>query len=61
MVTLSPHLSVVNTDWSHLTKKGQTTEFVHLAKYLCVRDYMQKPYRYRLENIMAVYFLLKRE
>jgi hypothetical protein len=47
--------------WSHLTKNGQTTEFVNLAKYLGVIDNMQKPYRYRLQNTMAVYFLLKRE
>jgi len=47
--------------WSHLTKNGQTTKFVNLAKYLGVRDYMQKPYRYRLQNIMAVYLLFKRE
>jgi hypothetical protein len=56
-VCLSRHRLV----WSHLTKNGQTTEFVNLAKYLGVRDYMQKPHRYRLHNIMAVYFLLKRE
>ena len=47
--------------WNRLTKNGQTTEFVNLAKYLGVKDYMQKPYRYRLQNTMAVHFLLKRE
>jgi hypothetical protein len=47
--------------WIHLTKNGQNTEFVNLAKYLGVRDYMQKPNRYRLQNIMTVYFLLKLE
>jgi len=42
--------------------KERTDDWVrNLAKCLCIRDYMQKPYRYRLENIMAVYFLLKSE
>jgi hypothetical protein len=47
--------------WSALTKNVLMTKFVNLAKYLGVREYMQKPYRYRLQNIMAVYFLFKRE
>ena len=46
---------------SHLTKNGQNTEFVNRAKYLGVRDYMQKPYRFRIQNITAVSFLLKSE